>query len=86
MGETTPKFRKIAEKLNIPYIETENVVTGLNEIFPKTEEGDTILLSPACASWDQYKNAEQRGDLFIDAFEALKKNKDLRRNESCVLF
>ncbi len=73
MGETTPKFRKIAEKLNIPYIETENVVTGLNEIFPKTEEGDTILLSPACASWDQYKNAEQRGDLFINAFEALKK-------------
>ena len=73
MGETKPKFKKIAEKLHIPYIETENVVTGLNEIFPQTEPGDTLLLSPACASWDQYTNAEQRGDMFIAAFDALKK-------------
>ncbi|MDR0300116.1 MAG: UDP-N-acetylmuramoyl-L-alanine--D-glutamate ligase [Streptococcaceae bacterium] len=71
-GETTAKFVALAEKLSIPYHVTENVVTGLNEIFPQTELGDTLLLSPACASWDQYKNAEQRGDMFIDAFEKLK--------------
>ncbi|GAB2026286.1 UDP-N-acetylmuramoyl-L-alanine--D-glutamate ligase [Lactovum odontotermitis] len=71
-GQTTPKFVALAEKMNIPYITTENVVTGLNEIFPRTEPGDTLLLSPACASWDQYKDAEQRGDMFIEAFDALK--------------
>ncbi|MBB5887220.1 UDP-N-acetylmuramoyl-L-alanine--D-glutamate ligase [Lactovum miscens] len=73
-GETTNKFVALAEKMNIPYHVTENVVTGLNEIFYQTEIGDTLLLSPACASWDQYKNAEQRGDLFIEAFEKLKEN------------
>lgn len=73
MGETTPKFQVLAEKLAIPYIIAPNVRTGLKEIFPKTEPGDTILLSPACASWDQYKNAEERGDLFIETFEQLKK-------------
>ena len=34
-------------------------------------EGDVVLLSPACASFDLFKNYEDRGDQFIDAFEAL---------------
>ncbi|MFK5277021.1 hypothetical protein ACI3RH_09260 [Lactococcus lactis] len=46
---------------------------ALEEILPQTQAGDTILLSPACASWDQYKTFEERGDLFIQAFENLKK-------------
>lgn len=71
-GQTADKLRLMAEKLNIPVFSSQNVATALKEIMPQTQVGDTILLSPACASWDQYKTFEERGDLFIEAFESLK--------------
>lgn len=37
------------------------------------EKGDTVLLSPACASWDMYENFEQRGDHFKECVDALRR-------------
>lgn len=73
-GETAERFAQFARSCDVETIVFADVVTdGVPKAFELAEAGDTILLSPSCASWDQYPSFEKRGDLFIEAFEALQK-------------
>ncbi|MDQ0159181.1 UDP-N-acetylmuramoyl-L-alanine--D-glutamate ligase [Alkalibacillus salilacus] len=49
----------------------DNIDDATNEAYLQSEVGDVILLSPACASWDQFKTFEDRGDMFIDVVHKL---------------
>lgn len=72
-GETQEKLAKAAEIAGIETIVlTENVDKAVTEAYGLSANKDTILLSPACASWDQYPNFEIRGNRFIQAVEQLK--------------
>ncbi|MCO7174617.1 UDP-N-acetylmuramoyl-L-alanine--D-glutamate ligase [Sporolactobacillus kofuensis] len=66
-GQTQKKLLDACQKAAIPVIkEVANVEEAVPEAFALSKPGDVILLSPACASWDQYKSFEQRGDIFIE--------------------
>ena len=72
-GETADKLTETAKKAGIAIIKhVDNVGVAAREAYEFSESGDTILLSPACASWDQYKTFEVRGDMFMDAVHKLK--------------
>ncbi|MDR0874673.1 MAG: UDP-N-acetylmuramoyl-L-alanine--D-glutamate ligase [Clostridiales Family XIII bacterium] len=77
MGVTAPKIRAAAESAGIKCIDT---ASDMNEAVQKARKaaapGDTVLLSPACASWDMYENFEERGDDFRRLAEALKETAD----------
>lgn len=43
----------------------ETMQQAIEAIRPQLKKGDMVLLSPACASLDQFKNFEQRGEVFM---------------------
>lgn len=72
-GQTAEKLEKVAEIAGIETVHrVDNVEKAVPVAFELSKPGDVILLSPACASWDQYKTFEVRGDIFIDAVHKLK--------------
>lgn len=52
-------------------IDTDNLHDAIQGAFAAAHEGDTVLLSPCCASFDIFKSYEDRGDQFMAAVRAL---------------
>ncbi|MBK0097040.1 UDP-N-acetylmuramoyl-L-alanine--D-glutamate ligase [Erwinia sp. S63] len=50
---------------------TETMQQAMEQIAPQVNAGDMVLLSPACASLDQFRNFEQRGDIFAQLAKEL---------------
>ncbi|MGZ4160323.1 MAG: UDP-N-acetylmuramoyl-L-alanine--D-glutamate ligase [Neobacillus sp.] len=72
-GQTAPKLERVGELAGIKMIKrVDNVEKAVPVAYQYSELGDVLLLSPACASWDQYKSFEIRGDIFIEAVHKLK--------------
>lgn len=70
-GETTNKFVAFANQHDIPYVICRDVKDAVVKTTDYTSAGDIVLLSPACASWDQYPTYEVRGDDFIQQVKVL---------------
>lgn len=72
-GQTAEKIARVAKEAGISTVQiVDNVKEAVPVAYETSEEGDCILLSPACASWDQFKTFEERGSIFIDAVHKLK--------------
>ena len=71
MGKDNSKLVQHFEPMGITYISTDNLKDAVQAAYHSANEGDTVLLSPCCASFDLFKNYEDRGEQFMHAVRKL---------------
>lgn len=72
-GQTRDKICENAKTLGYENIfKTDDLKTAFIKAQVLASKNDLVLLSPACASWDQYKSFEDRGDEFVSLVNNLK--------------
>ncbi|MEZ0271926.1 MAG: UDP-N-acetylmuramoyl-L-alanine--D-glutamate ligase, partial [Methylophilaceae bacterium] len=49
----------------------ESMEEAVQQAYALSEPGDVVLLSPACASWDMFRNYAHRAEVFINAVKEL---------------
>ena len=72
IGQTGARIYELCQQMDV---EAARVEGGMDEVVKKAHElaapGDVVILSPASASFDQYRNYVDRGEQFIEAVQSL---------------
>ncbi|HNQ04394.1 MAG TPA: UDP-N-acetylmuramoyl-L-alanine--D-glutamate ligase [Thiobacillaceae bacterium] len=67
-----------------PVTREESLQAAVDRAFELSRPGDVILLSPACASWDMFRDYKHRAEVFVTAVEALKARAEAAAGKSHV--
>ncbi|MBW8841273.1 MAG: UDP-N-acetylmuramoyl-L-alanine--D-glutamate ligase, partial [Sphingomonadales bacterium] len=70
IGEAGPLFLDLLRN-DIPTVYAETLAHAVELCRAAARPGETVLLSPACASFDQFRDYEDRGDTFRGLVESL---------------
>jgi UDP-N-acetylmuramoylalanine--D-glutamate ligase len=71
MGESSSLLAN-AFNGKIPFSEARSMDDAVNRAYDRAQEGDVVLLAPACSSFDMFKNYQHRGTAFQEAVRRLR--------------
>ncbi|MBQ8100166.1 MAG: UDP-N-acetylmuramoyl-L-alanine--D-glutamate ligase [Paludibacteraceae bacterium] len=71
MGLHNEKLHEHFDGMGLRIIDTDNIVDAVRRAYEAAREGDTVLLSPCCASFDLFKSYEDRGEQFMQQVKQL---------------
>ena len=72
-GETKDRIEDYAKDKGITCYKNNTLKESMMKVKEVMEKGDVVLLSPACASWDQYNKFEDRGNEFKELVKEITK-------------
>ncbi len=74
IGQAAPQIREAVENIGFTNIhEAKDYPEAVKMAHQLASPGDIVLLSPACASWDMFNSYEERGDLFKQVVNDLRR-------------
>jgi UDP-N-acetylmuramoylalanine--D-glutamate ligase len=71
IGRDGPKIRAAIEGCGVPILHAETMEAAVQAAAVRAQPGDAVLLSPACASFDMFRNYAHRAEVFKAAVQAL---------------
>ncbi len=71
LAENSSKIRNAFSHLNLPFLETESIVKAVGQARYWSTEGDSVVLSPSCPSFDLFENYEDKGCQFKQVVKSL---------------
>jgi UDP-N-acetylmuramoylalanine--D-glutamate ligase len=73
IGRDAPLIATALEGCGVPLLRATDMGDAVQQAARLAQSGDAILLSPACASFDMFRNYEHRAELFVEAVHGLMK-------------
>lgn len=71
IGRDAPLIREAIASAEVPLLDADSMESAVALANTRAHAGDAVLMSPACASFDMFKNYEHRAQVFCDAVRAL---------------
>jgi UDP-N-acetylmuramoylalanine--D-glutamate ligase len=71
IGEAADEIAEALAEEGVRFADSGTLERAVADAFADAEAGEVVLLSPACASFDQFRDFEERGERFREAVEAL---------------
>lgn len=71
IGRDAPQIRAVLEPQGVTLLDADSLEQAVRLAAGRARAGDAVLMSPACASFDMFKDYEHRARVFVDAVRTL---------------